>query len=126
MKNKRFYRNFVYDLAEKFPDKYQVEVVFMATKETFIQIVDKKTGNIEKIISMETLNALPIEEKIKFARGKILYQVAYQIEPIVKIEMKKKPIIEEMVFEKEETVEKPAPKKKEIAKPKKTTSKAKK
>lgn len=93
----------------------------MATKATFVQIVDKKTGQIEKIINMETLNAMPLEEKIKFARGKVLYQIAFEIEPIIKIEMKKKMVEEEISFLPETTEDiKPEPKV-ETEKPKKTT-----
>jgi hypothetical protein len=111
MKNKRKYQAFVYEQIERFPDKYIMEVVFMATKATFIQIVDKKTGQIEKIINMETLEAMPLEEKIKFARGKVLYQIAYEIEPIIKIEMKKKMVEEEISYLPEtDEIVKPEPK----------------
>jgi hypothetical protein len=60
---------------------------------------------------METLEAMPLEEKIKFARGKVLYQIAYEIEPIIKIEMKKKMVEEEISYLPEtDEIVKPEPK----------------
>ncbi len=81
----------------------------MATKKTFVQIVNKKTGQIERIMSMDDLNALTLEEKIGIVRGKQLFQIAYEIEPVIKVEMKKKAIVEEINYEPEEV--KPEPKK---------------
>jgi hypothetical protein len=48
------------DITKKFPDKYAMEVYFMAEKQTFVQIVDIATGKIEKVVSLtenESLSA---------------------------------------------------------------------
>ncbi len=81
----------------------------MATKQTFVQIVNKKTGQIEKIISMDDLNSMTLEDKISIVRGKQLFQIAYEIEPVIKVEMKKKTVVEAISYEPEEVV--PEPKK---------------
>lgn len=87
-KNKRKYNNFVYETIEKFPEKYQLEVIFMAAKQVFVQIVDKKSGQIEEVIDMKTLEALNIDKKVALTKGKELYIVTHRIEPVIKIEMK--------------------------------------
>ncbi len=97
-RNKRKYTKFVYETLEKFPEKYQLEVGFMATKQTFIQIVDKKTGKIEEVVDSKTLEALDIEKKIALTRGKELYIVTHRVEPVIKIEMKQKKIIEPISY----------------------------
>jgi hypothetical protein len=97
-RNKRKYNKFVYETIEKFPEKYQLEVGFMPAKQTFIQIVDKKTGKIEEVIDSKTLEALDIEKKIALTRGKELYIVTHRVEPVIKIEMKQKKIIEPVSY----------------------------
>lgn len=97
-RNKRKYNKFVYETIEKFPEKYQLEVGFMPIKQTFIQIVDKKTGKIEEVIDSKTLDALDIEKKIALTRGKELYVVTHRVEPVIKIEMKQKKIIEPISY----------------------------
>lgn len=93
-KNKKKYIEFVYETVEKFPEKYQLEVVFMSARLKFIQIVDKKTGKIEEVIESKTLEALSIEDKIALSRGKELYVVTHVIEPVVKVNMRQKRIVE--------------------------------
>lgn len=97
-RNKKKYNKFVYETIEKFPEKYQLEVGFMPAKQTFIQIVDKKTGKIEEVIDSKTLEALDIEKKIALTRGKELYIVTHRVEPVIKIEMKQKKIIEPVSY----------------------------
>ena len=47
------YINFVTKIVEKFPDKYKMEVLFMAEKQTFVQIVDRNTGNVERVTDLK-------------------------------------------------------------------------
>ncbi len=137
-KNRRKYQTFVKEMINKFPDKYKMEVVFMATKQMFIQIVDKKTGMIEEVVEKSQLDAMDIEKKIALTRGKELFIVTHKIEPVIKIEMKQQKITEPISYnnldkvdpiEKDESVKKPSPrtrKKKETPKeesaPKTTTT----
>lgn len=97
-KNKKKYNKFVYETIEKFPEKYQLEVVFMAAKLTFIQIVDKQTGKIEQVIESRTLKSMAIDDKIALAKGKELYIVTHRIEPVVTVDMKQKKIIEPVSY----------------------------
>lgn len=140
-KNKKKYNEFVYETVEKFPERYQLEVVFMSARLKFIQIVDKKTGMIEEVIESKTLEALSIEDKIALSRGKELYVVTHVIEPIIKVNMRQKRIVEPINYlqpddvisidseepaKKEVEEEKKAPAKtvkKSSAKPKATTTK---
>ena len=92
-KNKKKYNNFVYETIEKFPEKYQLEVIFMATKQVFVQIVDKKSGQIEEVINLKTLEAMDIDKKVALTKGKELYIVTHKISPVIKIEMKQKKIM---------------------------------
>ena len=101
-KNKKEYITFVLQTIKKFPEKYTLEVVFMAERKKFVEIVDKKTGNIEKIVDLKELENLPGEEKLYLTKGKILYVVTHVIEPVLKIEMKKQRIKEEVDYQKEE------------------------
>ena len=98
IKNKRLYKNFIKETIEKFPDKYQLEVVFMATKQIFIQIVDKKTGTIESVLEKNELDALEIEDKILLTKGKELYIVTHKIEPVIRIELKPMKITEPITY----------------------------
>ncbi len=97
-KNKKKYNKFVYETIHKFPEKYQLEVIFMATKQVFIQIVDKKSGKIEEVISSKTLEALDIEKKIALTKGKELFIVTHKVEPVIKIEMKQVKISEPITY----------------------------
>jgi len=83
------YLNFVVDITKKFPDKYAMEVYFMAEKQTFVQIVDIATGKIEKVVSLTEIESLSAEDKLTLSRNKTLFIVTHRIEPIVKIELKK-------------------------------------
>jgi hypothetical protein len=87
--NNEEYINFVAKIVEKFPDKYQMEVLFMAEKQTFVQIVDQKTGMVERVADMKEIEALSIEDKLALARSKTLYVVSHKLEPVIKVEMKK-------------------------------------
>ena len=97
-KNKRKYTNFVYETIDKFPEKYQLEVTFMATKQVFVQIVDKKSGQIEEVVNLKSLEAMDIDKKVALTKGKELYIVTHKIDPVIKIEMKQKKIIEPISY----------------------------
>ncbi|HNX02714.1 MAG TPA: hypothetical protein PLE33_07005 [Candidatus Cloacimonas sp.] len=83
------YLNFVVEISKKFPDKYTLEVHFMPEKQTFVQIVDMTTGKIEKVVSLNEIEALSAEEKLALSRNKNLFIVTHRLEPVVKIELKK-------------------------------------
>jgi len=70
----------------------------MATKQVFIQIVDKKTGKIEEVVNSRTLEAMDIEKKIALTRGKELYIVTHKVEPVIRIEMKQVKISEPVSY----------------------------
>ncbi len=83
------YISFVARICERFPDKYQMEVLFMAEKQTFVQIVDRGTGKVERVTDLKELEALSVEDKLELARTKILYVVSHKLEPVIRVEMKK-------------------------------------
>ena len=131
-KNKSKYNKFVYETIAKFPEKYQLEVIFMATKTVFVQIVDKKSGQIEEVVNLKTLEAMDIDKKVALTKGKELYIVTHKIDPVIKIEMKQKKIIEPISYispdqslsiKIDETPE-PAPEKKVEEQPTKTVKKS--
>jgi hypothetical protein len=108
--NKNEYLDFVTDICRKFPDKYTMEVSFMAEKQTFVQIVDMATGAIERIVNLTDIEAMTPEEKLDLSRNKSLFVVTHRLEPIVRVEMKKTVISESMQFtatqpEKEQPIE---------------------
>jgi hypothetical protein len=113
-RHQREYVNFVVDIVNRFPEKYEMEVIFMAEKQQYIQIVDTATGAIERITTMTELNAMSIEEKLALSKDKTLYLVTHRIEPIVKVTLKRTAITSKMAFnaQSEEKPEeaKPAPK----------------
>jgi len=92
------YLDFVINICNKFPEKYTLEVILMAEKQTFVQIVDMSTGMIEKIVNLKEIEALTPEEKLELARNKNLFIVTHRIVPIVRVEMKKTAIEEPMQF----------------------------
>jgi len=96
--NSQVYLSFVLDICKKFPDKYTMEVHFMAEKETFVQIVDMTTGKIERVVNLNEIEALSAEEKLALSRSKSLFVVTHRLEPIVKIELKKTVISAPMQF----------------------------
>jgi hypothetical protein len=83
------YINFVTKIVEKFPDKYIMEVLFMAEKQSYVQIVDQKTGVVERVADMKEIEALSVEDKLALARSKTLYVVSHKLEPVIKVEMRK-------------------------------------
>jgi hypothetical protein len=83
------YITFVTKIVEKFPDKYQMEVLFMAEKQTFVQIVDQATGMVERVADMKEIEALSTEDKLALARTKTLYVVSHKLEPVIRVEMRK-------------------------------------
>lgn len=87
--NSKPYLSFVLDVCKKFPDKYTMEVHFMAEKASFVQIVDMATGKIEKVVNLSEIEALSAEEKLALSRSKSLFVVTHRLEPVVKIELKK-------------------------------------
>lgn len=105
--NSAEYINFVTKIVEKFPDKYIMEVLFMAEKQTFVQIVDQKTGLVERVADMKEILALSVEDKLSLARTKTLYVVSHKLEPVIKVEMRKVSIAP--VSYKEEAKEQPKP-----------------
>jgi DedD protein len=124
------YITFVTKIVEKFPDKYQMEVLFMAEKQTFVQIVDQKTGMVERVADMKEIEALSTEDKLALARTKTLYVVSHRLEPVIKVEMRKvsiNPVAykqEEKVQPKPEVKPQPKPQAKPQTKPAKVEKQA--
>lgn len=96
--NKSDYLSFVLNIVAKFPDKYELEVLLMAEKQSFVQIVDMTSGKIEKIVNLSEIDAMSAEEKLALSRNKNLFVVTHRLEPIVKVEMKKTVISSEILF----------------------------
>ncbi|PKN74460.1 MAG: hypothetical protein CVU49_08250 [Candidatus Cloacimonetes bacterium HGW-Cloacimonetes-2] len=96
--HKREYLDFVSQITTKFPEKYTMEVIFMAEKQNFVQIVDNQSGKIEKIINLSEIEAMTAEEKLALSRNKSLFIVTHRLEPVVKIELKKTVVNHEIVF----------------------------
>lgn len=112
--NRNEYLDFVIDICKKFPDKYIMEVSFMAEKQTFVQIVDMATGAIERIVNLKEIDAMTPEEKLELSRNKNLFIVTHRLEPIVRVELKKSVISEPLQFAEKEPAktkpeEEPAP-----------------
>ncbi|MCD8479800.1 MAG: hypothetical protein LRZ88_05965 [Candidatus Cloacimonetes bacterium] len=93
------YYDFVLDIVEKFPDKYEMEVHFMAEKQSFVQIVDMASGKIDRIVNLKEIDAMSAEEKLALSRNKNLFVVTHRLEPIVKVELKRTVIASPIVFE---------------------------
>ncbi|MDD4223253.1 MAG: hypothetical protein PHD87_01560 [Candidatus Cloacimonetes bacterium] len=102
------YLDFVLDICKRFPEKYTMEVDFMAEKQTFVQIVDMATGAIEKIVNLKEIVAMTPEEKLELSRNKNLFVVTHRLEPIVRVELKRSMITEPLQFGEPEPA-KPAP-----------------
>lgn len=102
--NRKEYLDFVTDICQKFPDKYTMEVSFMAEKQTFVQIVDMATGAIDRIVNLNEITAMTPEEKLELSRNKNLFIVTHRLEPIVRVELKRSIINEPLEF-----APKPAP-----------------
>jgi hypothetical protein len=66
-----------------------MEVLFMAEKQSFVQIVDRATGNVERVADLKEIEALSVEDKLALARTKTLYVVSHKLEPVIKVEMRK-------------------------------------
>jgi hypothetical protein len=96
--NQLEYEDFVYNTLLKFPEKYQLEVIFMAEKKQFEQVVDQATGRVEQVIDMERLENLDAEGKLALTKGKTLYVVTHTLEPVIKIEMRKRLIETETAY----------------------------
>ncbi|MBM4403940.1 MAG: hypothetical protein FJ042_06130 [Candidatus Cloacimonetes bacterium] len=111
------YISFVTEICIKFPEKYTMEVFFMAEKHTYIQIVDARSGNIERIVDFAEIEALSTEEKLALSRGKQLFIVTHRLEPIVKVEMRKTTINEPVNFGNDSQPEPEEPIKPEPEKP---------
>ncbi len=113
------YLDFVLDICSKFPEKYRMEVNFMAEKQTFVQIVDMATGAIDRIVNLKEIEAMTPEEKLELSRNKNLFVVTHRLEPIVRVELKKSVITEPMQFAEAEASQPqpPEPKSKEPAAP---------
>jgi len=92
------YLSFVRQITNKFPEKYIMEVIFMAEKQNFVQIVDNITGKIERIINLSEIEAMTAEEKLALSRAKSLYIVTHRLEPVVKIELRKTVVNQEISF----------------------------
>jgi hypothetical protein len=87
--NTKEYIDFALKICNKFPDKYQMEVIFMAEKQSFVQIVDTATGKVERVVDQRDLEAMSVEDKLALARTKTLYVVSHKLEPVIKVEMRK-------------------------------------
>ena len=98
------YLNFVLDICKRFPEKYTMEVYFMAEKKSFVQIVDIGTGKIDRIVALSDIESLSAEEKLALSRNKNLFVVTHKLEPIVKVEMKKTVIDQPLYFAMESEV----------------------
>lgn len=70
----------------------------MAEKQHFVQIVDMATGAIERITTLNEINALSAEEKLALSKNKSLFLVTHRIEPIVKVTLKRHVINSKMDF----------------------------
>ena len=99
------YYDFVTDIVKKFPDKYILEVHFMAEKQSFVQIVDMESGKIDRIVNIKEIDAMSAEEKLALSRHKNLFVVTHRLEPIVKVELKKSVISSPISFETPEPAE---------------------
>jgi hypothetical protein len=115
------YINFVTKIVEKFPDKYQMEVLFMAEKQTFVQIVDKVTGKVERVADLKEIEALSVEDKLALARTKTLYVVSHKLEPVIRVEMRR---VSLAPVPKPEVVPQPQPQAKPQPKPEKKVRQA--
>ncbi|HNX37084.1 MAG TPA: hypothetical protein PKI15_01885 [Candidatus Cloacimonadota bacterium] len=125
--HKKEYLDFVIDICNRFPDKYIMEVQFMAEKQTFVQIVDMTSGKIERIVNLADIEAMTAEEKLALSRNKNLFVVTHRLEPIVRVELRKSVVSEGIVFSEppkaeeqpiEEVTEPPIPAKPKGRKPK--------
>jgi hypothetical protein len=96
--NRNEYMDFVIGICRKFPDKYTMEVNFMAEKQTFVQIVDLASGAIERVVNLTEIEAMTAEDKLALSRNKNLFIVTHRLEPIVRVELKKSVISEPMEF----------------------------
>ncbi len=94
----------------------------MAEKKQFVQVVDHATGRVERVIELDKLERLSPEDKLSLSKGKDLFLVTHVIEPVIKIEMKKRLIDTEMNFHREEEEVKPEvkPEAKPVVKPEPT------
>jgi len=80
----------------------------MAEKQTFVQIVDQKTGMVERVADMKEIEALSVEDKLALAREKTLYVVSHKLEPVIRVEMKKVSLAP-VSYKKEEPKPEPKP-----------------
>jgi len=93
------YLSFVLDIVTRFPEKYTLEVEFMAEKQQFVQIVDMASGKIDRIVNLNEIDAMSAEEKLALSKEKNLFIVTHRLQPIVKVEMKKSIIDSPMQFD---------------------------
>ncbi len=84
----------------------------MAEKQSFVQIVDRATGNVERVADLKEIEALSVEDKLALARSKTLYVVSHKLEPVIKVEMRKVSITAPVSY-KEQPVEQPKQEKQE-------------
>lgn len=70
----------------------------MAEKQSFVQIVDMTSGKIERIVNLAEIEAMTAEEKLALSRDKNLFVVTHRLEPIVRVELRKSLITQEMRF----------------------------
>ena len=75
----------------------------MAEKQQFVQIVDKVSGKIERIINLSDIQAMTAEEKLALSKSKSLFIVTHHLEPIVKVELKKSVVSHAIYYSNEET-----------------------
>jgi hypothetical protein len=97
------YLDFVTKICLKFPEKYIMEVLFMAEKQSFVQIVDTATGKVERVVDQREIEALSVEDKLALARNKTLYVVSHKLEPVIKVEMRKVNITTPVSYVEEQT-----------------------
>lgn len=80
----------------------------MAEKQSFVQIVDRVTGNVERVADLKEIEALSVEDKLALARSKTLYVVSHKLEPVIKVEMRKVSISAPVSYQ-EHPAEQPVP-----------------
>ena len=117
--NREAYLDFVLGICTKFPEKYVLEVIFMAEKQNYVQIVDNLTGKIERVINLAEIEAMSAEEKLALSRAKSLFIVTHRLEPIVKVELKKTVVNHEISFNRPAETPEPIPQEEPVAPPEK-------
>lgn len=92
------YLDFILDIVDRFPEKYQMEVQFMNERQRFVQIVDIETGKADRIANLKEIEAMSPEEKLELSKNKSLFIVTHRLQPIVKVTLKRSVINSPITF----------------------------